>query len=238
MPIGASIHDQDTFGRPDLPCLFEAKEFVNDEDLTEFTSTTTGGGAAPAKLAASANGVVRFSGAATTNNSGSQIQLESTPIRLDRQDSFFAVEARIKLNDVKGQIAFGVSDVNADIVGTAITDGIVIKKASGAAGAWSLAVNRSAGLTIPLAIGSLITDLNWHVLTLRYDSAPGSKIGQGNLKILVDGNQVHEFDVEFNGGVPYDDNLTPSLGFKSGDALGTQTMDLDFFRFKSTRSRV
>ena len=231
----ASIRQPETMGRTDLPALFNSWDFDHDEDKTEFTITALGGGSA-ANLAGVPNGVLRTTGAAGTASSGVNIQLESTPVRLDSSGSWAAMEVRFRLGDVKEALFVGFSDQNAALL-TALTDAIGIQKSAGAAGQWTFRHVRSTnGSNVVRNIGALVSDTGWHVLTLYVDASTESVLGGGNVRVAVDGVFVGDFDLKSS--VPYDDNLTPSIAIASGDAVGTQVADIDYLSYKSSRSRL
>lgn len=218
-----------TYGRAQLPGISQEFDFCDAEDITSFTTTALASGSIGA--ASGINGVVRFTGAATTNNSGAQIQQETAEIDIEA-GGVYSTEARIRLNDTAERLVFGFIEVNANLLGS-IANGVHLVKAAGASGAWSLVIVRASGGTTTIALPQLAADTSWHVYYLRLE-ASRSNANDGTLTLSKDGLVVYQGPVSSN--APGDVAVTPSVCIASGSASGTQTGDLDYLRWKGTRS--
>lgn len=184
-------------------------------------------------------GVAVLGGAATTDNSGAQIQcdMEFTALITGKGTRFMF---RAKLSDFTNSHFFGglsitdttICDGADGIAGLTPTDCIGIFKADDAAIA-NIVVKRDSAVVVNTAIASLSDDTYyWFVVDVQMDS---NTAGKGSVQAWVF-NSLTELMVGSSGPInaltlPYhgEEILTPSVALVSGNATGTKTATIDCF---------
>lgn len=215
----------------------KAYEFFEDFFTDESLSTTAASSGllatvintgTVAMLDSVHGGVARVSGAASTDNSGANIQgdTEFVALRSNTETKFLA---RIRFGnsgstgDTVTQSDFyaGLILQDTDITG-GVSDGIYFKKADGAATIECVLERDSVEVTSG-AIKTL-AESTWYELSICVEMAAG---GAGTVKFFIDGNLV---STQTSLTLPYDSEeyLTPSMEFMSGDTSGTRYVDVDY----------
>lgn len=208
------------------------QDFILSTDATALTITAINSGTGAAGTLK--NGNIRFSGAATTDNSGANVQLvlaKWTPSLAE--GSYGVIEGGVILNDVIAEMAFGLAVVDTSIIASAPSDGFYIQKAATATGAYSLVVRGGSATllnkTLPIPNGDLV--LRRFGVEVVYDDFD---ITKATVTAYYNGNQVWSQVVT---GLPSSaPTLVPTCELHSGSAVGTQTADLDFWHGRYSRA--
>lgn len=209
-----------------------AQDFILSTDATSLTITAVAGGTGAAGTLK--NGNIRFSGAATTDNSGANAQLVLAKwVPSLSEGTYGAIEGGIILNDVIAEMAFGLAVVDTAIIASAPTDGFYIQKAAGATGAYSLVVRGGSATllskTLPIPNGDLL--LRRFGVEVVYDDFD---ITKATVNAYYNGSQVWSQVVT---GLPSSaPTLVPTCELHSGSAVGTQTADLDYWQGRYSRA--
>lgn len=213
-------------------------DFDSEEDEALFTKTALASGTGVVTVDEN-HGIYRQSGAATTDNSGSQIQLDMEPVSLNAgktvlfmmrggkcsdgtQDEFFTGLAitDTTLLDGTGTLAGGLTH----------TDSIGFYKPDGESNVYGV-IRRDS---VQLATGAYaMTMTNYNVYAMRIEMDP-STAGKGRVIFYVNGTEIGRLDSTT---MPYDaeEILAPSIAFVTGDASGTKTCDHDFIGWQVER---
>lgn len=216
----------------------KAYELFEDFLTDESASTTAASSGLLATAAATGTismldsvhgGVLRISGAATTDNSGANVQgdVEFAALRANTETRFIT---RIRFGnsgstgDTVTQSDFyaGLILQDTDITG-GVTDGIYFKKADGAA-TIECVVERDSVETTSGAIQTL-AESTWYELAICVEMS--ATAGAGKARFFIDGKEVAAIPSTT---MPYDgeEYLTPSIEFLSGDNSGTRYVDVDY----------
>ncbi len=209
-----------------------SQDFILSTDSTALTITAIASGTGAAGTLK--NGNLRFSGAATTDNSGASAQLtlaKWTPSLAS--GSYGAIEGGVILNDVIAEMAFGLAVVDTSIIASAPTDGFYIQKAATATGVYSLVVRGGSATllnkTLPIPLGDLV--LRRFGVEVIYDDFD---ITKATVNAYYNGSQVWSQVVT---GLPSTaPTLVPTCELHSGSAVGTQTADLDYWHGRYSRA--
>lgn len=182
-------------------------------------------------------GVAVLSAAATTDNSGAQIQadMETFSLVANKWTEFLC---RYKLSDgTQDEAMVGLCITDTTLLdgtgtlagGLTFTDGVGFYKPDGESNVYGF-VKRDSVL---LATGAYaITATNYNVFSMRADMSPTN--GAGRILYYVNGVCIGSLDSQT---LPYDaeEILTPSIAMNSGDASGTKTMTVDYFYARQER---
>jgi hypothetical protein len=205
-------------------------DFVSASELSMLTGTAIASGTCA--IASAKNGQVTISGAATTDNSGYQVQAVSD-IFVPSRGTEASMKSDFQFGSNVMQVLMGFAVVDASLVASAPSDGVYIQKASGAAGAYSLVV-RSGGATIYTeALTGIGTDLLMHEwgIAISFDEMDVTKF---KCVIFRDRTQIYEKTITgFNSTPP---SLVPSLCILSGSATGTQAANVDLIAVRHSRT--
>jgi hypothetical protein len=208
------------------------QDFVLSTDATALTITAINSGTGAAGTLK--NGNIRFSGAATTDNSGANAQLVLAKwVPSLAEGTYGAIEGGIILNDVIAEMAFGFAVVDTSIIASAPTDGFYIQKAATATGTYSLVVRGGSATllskVLPIPLGDLV--LRRFGVEVIYDDFD---ITKATVNAYYNGNQVWSQVVT---GLPSSaPTLVPTCELHSGSAVGTQTADLDYWQGRYSRA--
>jgi hypothetical protein len=207
------------------------QDFTVSTDLTPLTNTAIGAGSA--SMGSLKNGNLRFTGAATTDDTGANVQMVTdrwTPSLA--AGSYGALEAGFILNSNIMKFAIGLAVVDTSIVASAPTDGFYILKAAGAAAIPTLTVRGGSATLLSKALPiTADTNLHRYGVEVIYDDFD---ITKATVNAYYDGNQIWSQLVT---GLPSTaPTLVPTCEITSGSAAGTQTADLDFWAGRHARS--
>jgi hypothetical protein len=188
--------------------------FLSDEELTEFIATAVNTGTAAVSDAEVGGGLV-LSGAATTDDSGINLQLDSSPVKLEAGD-IVRMMAEFKLsNATESDIWVGISPIDTSVI-AGVSDFVGFYKEDGSTTLKAI-YQRDGGTAETITIKTLAADTYYTVsLESTLDSA-----GNGRTTFYVDGVCYGKIDhttshlgENFN---------TLTVAFQSGTATGTIT---------------
>lgn len=189
--------------------------FLTDEELTEFTATAVSLGTAAISDTVP-GGALAVSGAATTDDSGSNIQLDAAPVLLTSgQNARLLIE--LQINDVVESdlmVGFGVVDTSV-IAG--ISDFVGFRKVDGSAALQGYFI-RDTGTAQTVALGTLVNDTKV-ILALETSVGPS---GAGRTVFYVNGSAAGYLDHTVNH--LSENQSTPTIAFQSGNNVGTKTL--------------
>lgn len=216
------------------------RDFDNEQDIDAFTGTALNSGTGAVTVDRKF-GVYRMSGAATTDNSGYQIQgdMETFSLVAGKRTRF---ETQLQTSDAtESEILAGLCITDTTLIdagGTfavadlTFSDGIGFYKPDGATGFYCF-INRDSTLVGSAGpFHTLANDTNVRLgIEVRMDP---NTAGKGKALFYINGQQVAGLDSTT---MPYDSEeiLTPSVAFNTGDNLGTKTCDVDYVRAAQER---
>jgi hypothetical protein len=205
------------------------KGFNSDEDITEFVNTVSNSGTVTVVDTVS-GGVARISGAATTDDSGAEMQLDAAAVGIEASKTFRLLITHVVFNETtstncaaQSESILGLATIDTTVLGSAPTNGIYLQKADGET-TWTLVV-RKAGV----AVLSYLT--NWsgfetgEEYTVAFEIVPNAAGTTADITVYVNGTSIANVpDVA----VPFtaDGLLTPVAVFLTGDNTGTKWMDV------------
>jgi len=186
-------------------------------------------------------GVAVLSGAATTDNSGAQIQadMETFSFVTSKQTDFIV---RLKLSDATQDEFFaGLAITDPTLLdgtgtlagGLTHTDSIGFYKPDGGTDVY-LVVRRDSVNVASFSVGAVAAD-TYAVFAFRVEMS--STAGTGVVRAAKDGNWVTTSGGAYSTTIPYDSEevLTPSIAFNTGDNSGTKTMTVDYVGARQER---
>lgn len=184
------------------------------QQLADWTVTDVASGTG-AVSSTVPGGALVLTGAATTDNSGANIQLKSAPLKLAAEEwADFLI--KIRMSDVIESdlmVGFGVVDTSV-IAG--ISDFVGIRKVDGAALLEGVFI-RDGGTPQVLPLGNMVNDTQ---LRLGFSSYV-SQGGAGRTIFWVNGSAIGQLEHATNH--LSENQNTPTIAFQSGDNLGTKT---------------
>lgn len=204
-------------------------DFTASSDATPLTITAINSGSGA--IGSAKNGNLRLTGAATTDNSGANVQATLAKF-VPAAGANARFEAYVQLSTTAVEFLTGLVVVDTSIMASAPADGIYLYKAEGATGAWSILVRSGSSTiaTIPLTVAAT-TNLQKVGIELKYDDFTLQTV---SITAWVDGAQVAQQTVTgLSSTAP---TLVPSAEMMSGSATGTQTFDIDLWRWVFTRT--
>jgi hypothetical protein len=210
-------------GRPSLDIGWD---FINDTELDEFTETAIGGGDSVALVTGEPNGAALFQGAATTDNSGAQIQHPGSILTLDA-NGVYSWRHCSKLSAIAGEWKAGLAKLDTTYV-AGVSDEVSLHKVEDT-GEVFLMVTRDSN-TVQDSLGVIAGASAYEVwgIQIRKSAVAQAAVIQAYLNGLV------VWEDEYTD-VPDDEVLTVSYGFQSGSASGTQSVKLDYMQLRGTR---
>lgn len=204
-------------------------DFDTEEDEARFTKTALSSGTGVMTVDENF-GVYRQSGAATTDDSGSQLQgdMEHCSLNASKRLSFVCRGAKCS-DGTQDEFMCGLCITDTTLLdatgtlaaGLTFTDGIGFYKPDGEANVYGF-IRRDS---VQLATGAYaITSTSHNVFS--FEVAMGAVAGTGTVTFFVNGIRIGSLDSTT---IPYDSEeiLTPSLAFNTGNATGTKTCDWD-----------
>lgn len=208
------------------------RDFHTEEELTEFVVTLAASGTAAVidTTASSARGIAQLSGAATTDNSGVNLQYDAETI-VFATNKITLFTARVYFDEststnVETQSDFyaglGITDT-AWFTGNP-TDGIYFRKDDGDAYLDVVIRRDGADVASNTQVMSIASD-TWYTLEIVVDmeNTPGS----GTAYFYVNGAEVGRL---FTATIPYEaeESMTATVEFATGDNTGTKWCLLDY----------
>jgi len=202
-------------GGPKRPVLRERTwRFFTDEELTEFVATAVNSGTSAIADDIVGGGLV-LSGAATTDDSGANVQLDAFPVKLAAGKSARFLTT-LKLSDAtQSDLMVGFGTVDTSIIAGS-NDFVGFKKTDGSKALQAYYV-RDGGTAETLACGDMADDTE---VTLAFESTMDSA-GGGFTAFYVDGvciGKITHTTTHLG-----ENNNAPAIAFQSGDATGTKT---------------
>jgi hypothetical protein len=215
-------------------------DFDNENDIDGFTTTALNSGTGAVTVDRKF-GVYRMSGAATTDNSGFQMQMDMECFSLVAGKKTRA-EFKVQTSDAtQSEVLCGLCITDTTLIdagGTfavadlTFTDGIGFYKPDGELNLYAFIIRDSImiGATGPIGVMANDTDVRLG-LEVRMDPNVTAK---GKALFYVNGQLAGSLD---STNMPYDaeEILTPSAAFNTGDASGTKTCDWDYVRAAQER---
>jgi len=179
-------------------------------------------------------GVAVLSGAATTDNSGAQIQadMETCSLVTSKTTRFIV---RLKLSDATQDEFFaGLAITDTTLLdgtgtlaaGLTHTDSVGFYKPDGATDVYCV-VRRDSVNVVSFSVGSVAADT---YAVFAFEVVMSSTAGTGQIRAAKDGNWVTQAGGGYSTVMPYDSEeiLAPSLAFNTGDNVGTKTLTVDY----------
>jgi hypothetical protein len=214
-------------------------DFIDKGDLASFTGTAIAAGTvAQVAGAGGANGVIRLSGAATTANSGYQLQTPANHYAFNYlKGANFITSIKLSDSTLLDGFLFGLVPTGTDIIGTVPTDGVWLQKPINSTG---LNLCYGSGSTITTYALPFVFDNNSHTFSVQVN--PDIVAGNGQIVVLVDGQTIYDTHIAFNSFSaalnlpPSTTYLALSIAQRTGSAVGTQYFDVDFIRARLGRS--
>lgn len=202
-------------------------QFFTDEDLAKLVITAIASGTTA--VADVKDGGMLISGAATTDNSGSNFQVDAAQVAFGPDDKCVEFLTKVKLNDVvESDLLIGLMDVDTSLL-AGHDRGIYFKKTDGAA---TLSIcHRVGGVEEAFPLGFTMTNDTDTLLGFRYYK----QSGQGVIQAAVNGQWYGEYSVATLTDEA-DGLLTPGGEFQSGDNLGTKTCLVRRIACRTTRN--
>lgn len=215
-------------------------DFDNEQTIDAFTGTALSSGTGAVTVDRKF-GVYRLSGAATTDNSGFQIQgdMETFSLVAGKKTRY---ETLLQTSDAtESEVLAGLCITDTTLIdagGTfavadlTFTDGIGFYKPDGATGFYAFVIRDSTIVASAGPFHTLANDTNVRLgFEVRMDS---NTAGKGKALFYINGSLVAGLDSTT---MPYDSEeiLSPSVAYNTGDNLGTKTCDVDYVRASQDR---
>lgn len=216
------------------PNMYEVwYDFDNEQGIDPFTGTALNSGTGAVTLDRQ-GGWYRLSGAATTDDSGFQIQgdMETVSFSANKRADFitkvrpsdatqseiFAGFAITDTTILDGGGTFAVADIT-------ISDGVFFYKPDGQTTVYG-AIIRDSVIVASTGPHNCFADATDVVLAFKVAMDP-SVAGKGTVTFYVDGLEIGKANTST---MPYDSEeiLAPSIAWVTGDASGTKTLDVDY----------
>lgn len=227
---------------PDLEAEWYAVnyDFDNEQTVDAFTGTALNSGTGAVTLDRKF-GWYRMSGAATTDNSGYQLQgdMETFALVAGKRTRF---ETKFQTTDAtQSEILAGLCITDTTLIdagGTfavadlTFSDGIGFYKADGDTAFYCFVIRDSALVGSAGPFGTVANDTDMRLgLEVRMDPTTA---GKGKALFYINGAQVAGIDCAV---MPYETEevLAPSIAFNTGDNTGTKTCDWDYVRAAQER---
>jgi hypothetical protein len=202
-------------------------DFHSDEELTEFTVTAIAGGSASV-VDTVPNGVVRLTGAATTDNSGAEIQRDTASVAFEVSQTYRMLE-RFQLSDsTQCDFYTGLCTLDTSIIASLPTDGIMLQKLDDAA-TLDVLVRKAGTTQVTLASVATLASATWYEWALQV--AMTSTAGSGSVTIWLNDVVV----ATFSSALLPTGMLAEFAAMQSGNATGTKTADVDYLGLDWTR---
>jgi hypothetical protein len=218
---------------PDFPraARFKGKRihFVDSQDLACFTNTAVNSGAGT--VPDDGEGL-QLAGAATTDDSGAQIQSTAEAVKLEQNRVYRAV-ARFRLDTeaVQNDFIFGFCIKDTSLV-AGMSDGIYFRKVDGSAD-LKLVIERDTTETESDVMLTIAPDV-WYEIALEI-TLTGANAGQAIAYIYGTGT-VNGYAGKVSAAnlpIATEEQLTVSMAFQTGDASGTKTMRCNYIGWEA-----
>ena len=202
-------------------------DFHSDEELNEFTVTTIAGGSASV-VDTVANGVVRITGAATTDNSGAEIQRDAASLAFEVSQTYRQL-GRFYLSDAtQCDFLTGVGTLDTSLIASLPTDGIILQKLDDVA-TIDVLVRKASTTQVTLSAVATLSSATWYEWALQV--AMTSTAGSGTVTVWLNDVIVATFSTAL---LPTG-MLADFAAMQSGNASGTKYADVDYLGLDWTR---
>ena len=199
-------------------------DYHSDEDITEgvFTAISSGTNSV---LDTGPGGLMRISGAATTDDSGGEWQVDSASIVLPVSKTVRMLSRHIISDATQSDFRVGLATLDTSIIASAPTNAVMVSKTDGA-----------ATLDFIVIVGGVTTYSQASIATIADATAFELAI---EVVVSATSGTADSVRVWFNGtsvvnaravSVPLATSLMSGvIAFQSGDNVGTKTCDTDYF---------
>jgi hypothetical protein len=202
-------------------------DFNSDEELAEFTVTSIAGGSASV-VDTIPNGVLRIAGAATTDNSGAEVQRDAATVAFEVSQTYRML-GRFNLSDsTQCDFYTGLCTLDTSIIASLPTDGILLQKLDDVA-TLDVLVRKAGTTQVTLSAVATLASATWYEFALQV--AMTSTTGTGTVTLWLNDVVVATFSTAF---LPTG-MLAEFAAMQSGNATGTKTADVDFIGLDWTR---
>lgn len=218
------------------PAVHNVHDFLTDEELTEFVATAISSGTS-AVIDTEVGGVLRLSGAATTDDSGNEVQQDAGWVLLvtDKRIKF---SARVRFGEststnmpTQSDFFCGIATLDTSIIASAPTNGIYFRKDDGDDYLDVVIRTGAAEITAIPAVYTLSKDV-WY--RLEIDIQMGASSGVGTVTFYVDGTA--KYSATYAAGLPASTSaMSKFCAFQTGAADGTKYVDLDWLAVEVQR---
>lgn len=199
-------------------------EFAGDVELGNYTVTAVSSGTSA--ITAGANGVWTLSGAATTDNSGSNAQLEGFPIRY-KANGIYSLTTKVDVGST-GEILFGWATSDTSLIASAPTDGVYIQFAEGALSDLVLVVRSNSATVLTKTLTGRAGD-GVYGIDLKTSRSSATA---GTVTVTKNGTIIGQWAVT---GLTASVAMGSSFAFQSTSATGTQSANIEWKHLKATR---
>jgi hypothetical protein len=215
-------------------------DFDNENDIDAFTTTALNSGTGAVTVDRKF-GVYRMSGAATTDNSGFQMQMDMEAFSLvaGKKTRF---ETKVQCTDMtESEILAGLIITDTTLIDAGGTfaaadlthsDGVGWYKPDGQTTWYAYIIRDSVIVASSGPFTGVANDTDLRLgIEVRMDA---NTAGKGKALFYMQGQQMCGLDSTT---MPYDSEeiLTPSAAFNTGDNVGTKTCDWDYIRAAQER---
>lgn len=214
-----------------IPHVTFFEDFLSDLNTTAWSGTAASSGTGAVSDSVP-DGVLRLSGAATTDDSGYQIQQSSEVIAF--QAGFrYHFQARVRLGNTsstgdtvtQSDFLFGVAVTDTSLIASKPTDGVYFLKDDGAATISCIVRRDSSDVASAAAVATLV-EATWYDLAIEV--VPSKASGAvATVNFYIDRALVASLSTTT---LPYEaeEYHALSVAFFSGDNSGTRWCDIDY----------
>lgn len=199
-------------------------DFHSDEDITEgvFAAISSGTNSV---LDTGAGGFMRISGAATTDDSGGEWQVDAGSIVLPVSKTVRILSRHTISDATQSDFRMGIATLDTSIIASAPTNAVMVSKTDGAATLDFIVIVGGVTTYSQTSIAT-IADATAFELAIEVVVSATSGIAD-SVRVWFNGNSVVNAR---SISVPVATSLmSGAVAFQSGDASGTKTCDTDYF---------
>lgn len=218
------------------PACIVSRDFMTDEDLTEFVATAIASGT-NAVIDTEPCGVARLSGVATTDDSGCELQYDAGGVALSLSQTIkFSTRVRFgesTSTDMPTQCDFytGICTLDTSIIASAPTNGIYFRKDDGDDYIDLVIRTAAADVIVATAAATAVKD-TW--MRLEIQIVMNATSGSGTVTFYKDGTTIGSFNTT---SLPASTSIMSMFSaFQTGNNLGTKYVDIDWIAVEQTRA--
>lgn len=200
--------------------FFDGATTLADDGWT-VGSAISSGTAAPSNTIP--GGALTISGAATTDNSGREVQRATETVALvPGLRTGFEVNFRVNLDVTNADLKCGIAVTDSSILASDPTDGIWFYLADGSAICYG-SIKRDSAEKGLVQLGTL-SNATWHTIRCEIDMDP-SVAGKGSVRWHLDGTNVASLSDVTEMPHKGEETMAEFFAFQSGNATGTHSAD-------------